>query len=61
MSLKKKVLYIAAFIIITAIIVVVCVECFGNSSPSDFDGTLVKTMIERRETLLVLFIKALFI
>ncbi len=44
MSAKRKIVIIAACLIISAIIIVVCVECFGNGQPSKFDGTLVKSL-----------------
>ncbi len=47
MPVRKKFLLIAACIIITAIIVVIFVECFSNGQPSEFDGTLVNSLAER--------------
>jgi nitrogen fixation-related uncharacterized protein len=47
MSVRKKFILIAACIIIMAIIVVIFVECFRNGQPSEFDGTLVDSLVER--------------
>ncbi len=47
MPVRKKFLLIAACIIIMAIIIVIFVECIGNGRPSEFDGTLVNSMMER--------------
>lgn len=46
MPVGRKFLLIAACIIITAIIIVICVECFSNGQPSEFDGTLVNSVKE---------------
>ncbi len=47
MTVRKKFLLIAACIVIMAIIVVIFVECFQNGQPSEFDGTLVDSLVER--------------
>lgn len=44
MSVKKKFLCIAAIIIISAIIIVLCVGFFTGGEPSEFDGTLVNNL-----------------
>lgn len=46
MSVKKKVFWIAALIIIAAVIVVFCVSIFTGNQASEFDGTLVKTSVD---------------
>ena len=42
MSVKRKLFWITAFIIFTAVASVLCVELFGTARETKFDGTLVK-------------------
>lgn len=46
MSAKKKVFWIAALIIVAAIIIAVCVSYFTSNQGTEFDGTLVKTSVD---------------
>jgi hypothetical protein len=42
MTVKRKIIWITAFIIIAAIIIVICVTYLTGGQPAEFDGTLVK-------------------
>lgn len=46
MSVKKKVFWISAFIILAAIVIVICVNYIAQGQSSDFDGTLVRLNYE---------------
>jgi hypothetical protein len=46
MTVKKRLFWIAALIIISAIIIVLCVGYFTGGQASEFDGTLVKLNID---------------
>lgn len=46
MTVKKKVFWIAALIIIAAVIIVLCVGYFIGRQPAEYDGTLVKLGLE---------------
>jgi len=42
MSAKKKLFWISALIVITALIIVLCINIFGREQISEFNGTLVR-------------------
>lgn len=46
MTVKKKFFWITAFIIISAVIIVLCVSYFTGGQASEFDGTLVDLNFE---------------
>jgi hypothetical protein len=46
MTVKRKFIWITAFIIIAAIIIVICVTYFTGGQAVEFDGTLVKLNTE---------------
>ena len=46
MTVKKKFFWIAAFIVISAVIIVLCVSYFTGGQASVFDGTLVDLNFE---------------
>lgn len=46
MSTKKKIVWVSAVIIIAAIAIVICVSLFTKGEASEFDGTLVRNMID---------------
>jgi hypothetical protein len=46
MSTKKRFLMIAAFIIVAAVAIVICVECFTGERNAEYDGTLVREGIK---------------
>jgi len=46
MTVKKKVLWIGALIILAAIVIVLCIGYFTSGSSSSYDGTLVKVYDE---------------
>lgn len=41
MSFKKKYLWIAAFIVVATVIIVLCISYFTGEKPTEYDGTLV--------------------
>jgi|LSQX01.2.fsa_nt_gb uncharacterized protein YpmB len=45
---KRKIFIIATFIIITAIIVVLCVGYLTDEKKTEYDGTLAITWVEER-------------
>jgi hypothetical protein len=46
MTVKKKIFWIAALIIITAIIIVLCIGYFTQGETNDYEGTLVQLNID---------------
>lgn len=46
MTVKKKVIWVAAFILLMAVAIVLCVELFGNTQESQYEGTLVRQGIQ---------------
>jgi hypothetical protein len=46
MASKRKIIWVAAFILIMAIAIVLCVELFTTARETHYDGTLVRKGIE---------------
>jgi hypothetical protein len=46
MSTKKRFLMITAFIIVTAVAIVICVEYFTGERNTEYDGTLVREGVD---------------
>ena len=46
MTSKRKVIWVAAFILIMAVAIVLCVELFGATRETRYDGTLVRSRVE---------------
>jgi hypothetical protein len=46
MTVKKKVIWVAAFILLMAVAIVLCVELFSTTQESQYEGTLVREGIQ---------------
>ncbi len=46
MASKRKIIWVAAFILIMAVAIVMCVELFSTAREIHYDGTLVKKGVE---------------
>lgn len=46
MASKRKIIWVAAFILIMAVAIVLCVELFGTARETQYDGTLVRGGME---------------
>lgn len=42
MTSRRKIIWVAAFILVMAVAIVLCVELFGSASETRYDGTLVR-------------------
>ncbi len=46
MASKRKIIWVAAFILIMAIAIVLCIELFSTGRETHYDGTLVRKGVE---------------
>ena len=46
MTIRKKLIWVAAFVIFMAVAIVLCVELFATTQETQYDGTLVRKGIE---------------
>jgi len=46
MTLKKKIILILAFVVVSAIIAVICISLAAGGQKTEYDGTLVRMMAE---------------
>jgi hypothetical protein len=46
MTIKKKVIWVVAFILLMAVVIVLCVELFSTTQESQYEGTLVRQGIQ---------------
>ena len=46
MASKRKIIWVAAFILIMAVAIVLCVELFSTARETHYDGTLVRKGVE---------------
>lgn len=47
MTSKRKIIWVAAFVLVMAVAIVLCVELFGSAGETHYDGTLVKRGVEQ--------------
>lgn len=46
MTMRKKLIWVAALVIVMAVAIVLCVELFATTQETQYDGTLVRKGIE---------------
>lgn len=46
MTIRKKIIWVAAFLVFMAVAIVLCVELFSSAQESSYDGTLVRVGTE---------------
>jgi len=46
MTLKRKILLLLAFLIVSAIIAVICISLAGGGQKTEYDGTLVRMLVD---------------
>jgi hypothetical protein len=46
MTSKRKLIWVAAFILVMAVAIVLCVELFGAARETQYDGTLVRRGVD---------------
>ena len=47
MTSKRKIIWVAAFVLVMAVAIVLCVELFGSAGETHYDGTLVRGGVEQ--------------
>ena len=53
MSMRKKFYFITAFILIAAVVIVICVESFTGKKTEEYDGTLVERNTDNSSIILL--------
>ncbi len=48
MTSKRKIIWVAAFVLVMAVAIVLCVQLFGSAGETHYDGTLVKRSVEQQ-------------